>query len=63
MSVLDRNKVLHALRKKKTTLKGWCEENGYNYRNASLVLRGVSRGNFGAGREIREKLALIAEEV
>jgi gp16 family phage-associated protein len=55
-SVVDRNKALHALRLQKTTLKQWCEQQGYGYRNASNVLRGLSRAHFGMGKEIADKL-------
>ncbi|MDR1350840.1 MAG: hypothetical protein LBJ59_08735 [Zoogloeaceae bacterium] len=56
MSTVDRNAVLHALHQRGSNLKKWCEAEGYGYRNASNVLRGISRANFGAGREIAEKL-------
>lgn len=56
MPVVDRNAVLHALRQRGTNLKKWCEREGYGYRNASNVLRGLSRANFGAGKEIADKL-------
>lgn len=55
-AAVDRNAVLHALRKRGTNLKKWCEKEGYGYRNASNVLRGLSRAHFGAGKEIAEKL-------
>lgn len=59
--VVDRNAVLHALKKSRWgSLKGWCEEHGYGYRNASNVLRGLSRAHFGAGKEIAEKLNQLA---
>jgi gp16 family phage-associated protein len=59
-TVLDRNAVLHALRKNGTNLKKWCEVEGYGYRNASNVLRGISRAHFGQGKEIAEKLKAIS---
>lgn len=59
-AAVDRDAVLHALRKRGSNLRKWCEEEGYNYRNASNVLRGISRAHFGAGREIAEKLNAIA---
>lgn len=60
MQVVDRNAVLHALHLRGTNLKQWCANEGYNYRNASNVLRGVSRANYGKGREIADKLKAIA---
>lgn len=57
---VDRNAVLHALSKSQwKSLRGWCKAHGYGYRNASNVLRGVSKAQFGAGREIAEKLTAI----
>lgn len=56
MLVVDRNQVLHALRQRGTNLKRWCADHNYGYRNASNVLRGLSRAHFGQGREIAEKL-------
>lgn len=56
MPAVDRNAVLHALRKRDSTLKSWAAANGYGYRNASNVLRGINRASFGAGKEIAEKL-------
>lgn len=58
---VDRNAVLHALRNSSWgSLKKWCEEHGYGYRNASNVLRGLSRAHFGDGKEIAEKLNKLA---
>lgn len=55
-SAVNRNQVLHALRASGTNLKKWCEANEYGYRNASNVLRGISRAHFGQGKEIADKL-------
>lgn len=55
-SAVNRNEVLHALRVSGSNLKAWCLKEGYGYRNASNVLRGVSRAHFGQGKEIADKL-------
>lgn len=57
---VNRNEVLHALRVSGSNLKKWCEENNYGYRNASSVLRGISRAHFGQGKEIADKLNALA---
>lgn len=63
-AVVDRNRALHALRMRGTNLRKWCEAEGFGYRNASNVLRGLSRAQFGAGKQIADKLnALIQEAV
>ena len=60
-AAVNRNAVLHALRQRGTNLKEWCEQEGYGYRNASNVLRGISRAHFGQGKDIADKLnALVA---
>lgn len=59
---LDRDAVLHALSKRGSNLKKWCTEQKYGYRNASNVLRGVSRAHFGQGRDIYQKLKKLEEE-
>ncbi len=60
-AAVNRNAVLHALHERGKNLKKWCEEEGYGYRNASHVLRGISRAHFGQGKEIADKLnALVA---
>lgn len=60
-AAVDRNAVLHALRKQGSSLKEWAADNGYGYKNASNVLRGINRANFGHGREIAEKLNKLVE--
>ena len=40
------------------TLKSWAEANGFKYRDVSEVIRGIRRGNYGTGRDIRIKLGL-----
>jgi len=62
LAAVDRNAVLHALHKRKTTLKKWAADEGYGYRNASNVIRGTSRAHFGQGLEIAQKLNKIVEE-
>lgn len=52
------NQIKHELRKKGLTLKRWSENNGFKYRDVSEVIRGVRRGNYGVGRDIRIKLGL-----
>ncbi len=59
MPAVDRNAALHALHQNGTNLKEWCKKEGYGYRNASNVLRGLSRAHFGQGREIADKLNAI----
>ena len=61
-AAVDRNAVLHALRKRDSDLKKWSSQEGYGYRNASNVLRGVSRAHFGQGKEIADKLNKLVEE-
>lgn len=58
-TAVDRNAVLAALKQRGMNLKQWCESESYGYRNASNVLRGVSRAHFGIGREIADKLNAI----
>lgn len=58
-TAVDRKAVLVALKQRGMTLKQWCENESYGYRNASNVLRGVSRAHFGIGREIADKLNAI----
>lgn len=60
MPAVDRNAALHALRQRGTNLRKWCEAEGYGYKNASNVLRGLSRAHFGQGKEIADKLNAIA---
>lgn len=55
-SVVNRNAVLHVLRQRGMNLKEWCKKEGYGYRNASNVLRGISRAHFGQGKDIADKL-------
>lgn len=46
------NQIKHSLRQQGYTLKAWAEAKGFKYRDVSEVLRGVRRGNYGAGRDI-----------
>lgn len=52
------NEIKHSLRKQGTTLKQWAEANGFKYRTVSEAVRGVRKGNYGEGREVRMKLGL-----
>ncbi|MDR3086759.1 MAG: hypothetical protein LBU45_02245 [Azoarcus sp.] len=61
MAAVDRNAVLNALYSRGLTLKSWCSRRGYDYQNASRVLRGVSRAYYGDGRRIADELNLIAK--
>ena len=62
MAAVDRNAVLHTLNQQGTNLKQWAAENGYGYRNASNVLRGINRANYGAGKDIADKLNKLVRE-
>ena len=59
---LTPNQIKHNLRKQGHTLKSWSEANGFKYRDVSEVIRGIRRGNYGTGREIRLKLGLPVDE-
>lgn len=50
------NDIKHKLRQRKTTLKQWAADHGYQYYTVSNVMRGVNKATFGAGREVAEKL-------
>lgn len=52
------NQIKHRLRQEGKTLKSWAAERGFNYRTVSEVLRGLRKGNFGEGREVRQALGL-----
>ena len=53
------NDIKHRMHLRKTTLKQWAAENGYQYHTVSNVLRGVNKATFGAGREVAEKLLCL----
>lgn len=59
---LTPNEVKHRLYHEGKTLKTWAAENGFNYRTVSDVMRGLRKGNFGEGRDVRLALGLAIEE-
>lgn len=56
------NQIKHNLRQQGYTVKSWAEEKGFSYRTVSDVLRGLRKGNFGEGRNVRQALGLPVEE-
>jgi gp16 family phage-associated protein len=62
MATPNANQIKHALRQQGHTLKSWSEANGFKYRDVSEVIRGIRRGNYGTGRDIRLKLGLPVDE-
>ncbi|QIL81828.1 DNA-binding protein [Diaphorobacter sp. HDW4A] len=58
MSQQTSNQIKHRLRKQGLTLKSFAEKNGFKYRTVSDVVRGLRKGSFGEGREVRMKLGL-----
>lgn len=56
------NEIKHQLRKQGYTLKSWAEEKGFSYRTVTDVLRGLRKGNFGEGRDVRLALGLPVED-
>lgn len=46
------NQIKHRLRQQGLTVKSWAEAHNFKYRDVSDVLRGVRRGQYGAGRDI-----------
>lgn len=52
------NQIKHGLRQQGVTLKQWAEANNFKYRTVSEVVRGLRKGNYGEGREVRLKLGL-----
>lgn len=59
---LTPNEVKHRLYSQGKTLKSWAAEHGYSYRTVSDVMRGLRKGNFGEGRDVRLALGLPVEE-
>jgi gp16 family phage-associated protein len=57
------NDIKHRVRKHGMTLKEWSAANGFKYRDVSDVVRGIRFGNYGVGRDIREKLEELTSEV
>lgn len=62
MNQPNANQIKHELRQQGETLKSWAEKNGFPYRAVSDVVRGVRKGDFGVGREIRIKLGLPLDD-
>lgn len=56
------NEIKHRLHREGKTLKSWASENGFSYRTVSDVMRGLRKGNFGEGRDVRLALGLPVEE-
>lgn len=56
------NEIKQRLYRQGYTLKSWAAEQGFNYRAVSETLRGVRKGNFGEGREIRLALGLPVKD-
>lgn len=52
------NQIKHRLRQQGHTLKSWAAANGFKYRTVSDVVRGLRQGNYGEGREVRQRLGL-----
>jgi gp16 family phage-associated protein len=52
------NQIKHRLRQQGQTVKSWAETHHFKYRDVSDVLRGVRRGQYGAGRDIYLALGL-----
>jgi gp16 family phage-associated protein len=62
MSEPNANQIKHALRQQGHTLKSWAEAHGFKYRDVSEVVRGLRRGHYGVGRDIRAKLGLPLDD-
>ncbi len=52
------NEIKHRLRQQGQTLKSFAAAHGFKYRTVSDVVRGIRTGNYGEGREVRQKLGL-----
>lgn len=52
------NQIKHRMRMNGTNLKEWAAANGFSYRTVTDAMRGLRKGNFGEGREVRIKLGL-----
>ena len=48
------NEIKHRLRQQGKTLKDFARENGFQYRTVSDVVRGLRKGSFGEGYEVRD---------
>lgn len=56
------NQIKHQLRQQGLTLRQFAQLHGFRYRTVSDVVRGLRKGNFGEGREVRIKLGLPVSE-
>lgn len=56
------NQIKHRLREQGETLKSWSAKQGFSYRTVSEVVRGIRKGNFGEGRNVRQALGLPLED-
>lgn len=56
------NEIKHRLRQQGQTLKSFAAEHGFKYRTVSDVVRGLRRGSYGEGREVRIALGLPVED-
>ena len=52
------NQIKHRLRQEGQTLKSFAIAHGFKYRTVSDVVRGLRCGNYGEGREVRQRLGL-----
>lgn len=52
------NQIKHRLRQQGHTLKSWAAEQGFSYRTVTDVMRGIRKGCFGEGRDVRQALGL-----
>lgn len=52
------NQIKHRLRLQGQTLKSFAAAHGFNYTTVSHVVRGLRKGNYGEGREVRIALGL-----
>lgn len=58
MEQLTPNKIKHRLRQEGHTLKSFAEAHGFKYRTVSDVIRGLRKGSYGEGRDVRVALGL-----
>lgn len=63
MTKAQANQIKHRLRQEGHTLKSWAEVHKFKYRDVSDVVRGLRRGQYGAGREICLKLGIDPDQM
>lgn len=51
--------VKTVLRSNGSSLKKWARDNQYPYGTVSQVMRGINKGTFGIGYEIKKKLGML----